>query len=174
MGSAPRAEFDDVVRCTILVSDLVDSTATAARLGDAAWHDLLDHHDRAAFAAVHGTRGRVVKTTGDGVLAVFSDAAAAVDAGLALRDAVLELGLHGRVGIHAGEIVRRGKDIGGLDVQIAARVCADAPADAVLVSDRVGTNDVSAGIVLEPMGVRDLKGVPGRRALARATRIAAA
>jgi len=174
MGSAPRADFDDVVHCTILVSDLVDSTATAARLGDAAWHELLDEHDRAAFAAVHGTRGRVVKTTGDGVLAVFSDAAAAVDAGLALRDAVRDLGLQGRVGIHAGEIVRRGKDIGGLDVQIAARVCADAPADTVLVSDRVAAADVSTGVVLEPVGVRDLKGVPGRRALARATRRAAA
>lgn len=169
MGSPRDTSFDDLISCAILVSDLVDSTATAAQLGDAAWRTLLDDHDRAAFAAVHGTRGRVVKTTGDGVLAVFSDGITAVDAALALRDAMLELGLHCRVGVHAGDVVRRGKDIGGLAVQIAARVCAEAPPDTVLVTESVAALGVSDAVALHPSGEYELKGVPDARTLMRAT-----
>ena len=160
LGTRAGPEFTDVVPCTILVSDLVDSTGTAARLGDAAWHDLLDEHDRAAFAAVHATGGRVVKTTGDGVLAVFAQASDAVASGLLLRDSVAALGLRARVGVHRGEVVRRAKDVGGLDVQIAARVCAEAPDGTVVVSERITAADLPDGAHLSPIGTHALRGVP--------------
>ena len=92
---------------------------------------------------------------------MFGDAATAVTAALEVRDAVSEVGLRCRVGVHSGNVVRRGHDIGGLAVQITARVCAEAPPDQVLVTECVNRDGVPRNVALRSIGEHALKGVPG-------------
>ena len=146
----------------VLVSDLVGSTERAADLGDEAWRDLLDVHDRLVTGAVDAHGGQVVKLTGDGVLATFPLASRAVAAARDLVDRLADADLPARAGVHVGEVELRRDDVGGLAVHIAARVAGVADAGVVLVSDAVRATTLGADHDLVAVGLHDLRGVPGQ------------
>ncbi|MFN2484805.1 MAG: adenylate/guanylate cyclase domain-containing protein [Candidatus Limnocylindria bacterium] len=148
---------------TILFTDIVDSTAIATRLGDTRWRELVSRHNERAQAAVDRYRGRVVKWTGDGMLALFDGAERAVRAALLLRSRVAELELHVRQGIHSGEVDASAGDVRGIAVHTAARIMALAGPDDVLVSATI--RDVLDGtpFVFEERGRHELKGLSGER-----------
>jgi class 3 adenylate cyclase len=151
----------DRVLATVVFTDIVDSTARAAELGDKAWRELLDRHDALVTRALERHRGRKVNPTGDGVLAIFDGPARAVQCATAIRDGVAELGLQARAGAHTGEIELRGDDIGGIAVHIGARVAGLAGPGDVFVSRTVTDLVAGSGIVFQDRGERELKGVPG-------------
>ncbi|MCW3018416.1 MAG: hydrolase, partial [Solirubrobacterales bacterium] len=117
-----RAVPSERVLATVLFTDIVDSTAVASRVGDAAWRRLLDEHDSQTHAAVRDGLGRVVKSTGDGVLATFDSPSRAMESAVRLRKRLADIGIQIRAGLHTGEIERRGEDVGGVGVHIAARI----------------------------------------------------
>ncbi|HTY28847.1 MAG TPA: adenylate/guanylate cyclase domain-containing protein, partial [Mycobacterium sp.] len=119
-----RAAPTNRVLSTVLFTDIVGSTERATALGDQAWATVLDAHDRAVERHVTGARGTVVKFTGDGALATFDGPARAIDCACAIRDAVDDLGLTVRAGLHTGEVEMTGDDVHGIAVHIAARIMA--------------------------------------------------
>ncbi|HKX73992.1 MAG TPA: adenylate/guanylate cyclase domain-containing protein [Acidimicrobiia bacterium] len=130
-------------------------------MGDLAWRDLLARHDAVVEEQAHRWRGRVVKKTGDGMLATFDGPARAIRAGLGMVGGAAQLGLQIRVGIHTGEAEIIGSDVGGIAVHIGARVAAQAGAGDVLVSRTVKDLVAGSGIDLDDRGEFTLKGVPG-------------
>ncbi len=151
----------DRVLATVLFTDIVGSTERAAELGDKRWHEVLDSHDRGAADQVQRHRGRLVKNTGDGVLATFDGPARAIRCARAISDDLSRVGIQLRAGLHTGEVELRGEDIGGLAVHLASRVMAEAAAGEVLVSNTVKDLVIGSGIEFADRGVRSLKGVPG-------------
>ena len=151
----------------ILFSDLVGSTERAASLGDERWKALLDRHDTAVRSVVTRCGGRVVKTTGDGVLALFPSASTALDSAKRLRTRLVDDDLRIRVGVHVGEVDRRGDDVSGLAVNIAARVMSAAPDDGIAVTESVVITMTGLDAAFEPIGSHELKGVPGTWSLSR-------
>lgn len=145
----------------VLFTDLVDSTAEAARLGDNAWRELLDRHEALVDRALQRHRGEKVKSTGDGVLATFDGPSRAVQCAASICDGLPALGLHARAGVHIGEIELRGADIGGISVHTAARVASTAAADEVVVTRTVVDLCSGAGLEFTSLGSHELKGVPG-------------
>jgi len=160
-GTRPAREPDRVLT-TVLFTDIVDSTARAAELGDSGWRRLLDDHDRIAREQVERERGRVVKGTGDGVLATFDGPARAIRAARAMQQAAGAIGVSVRAGVHTGEVELRGEGVAGLAVHIGARVAAMAGADEILVSAAIPLLTAGTGITFADRGEHDLKGVPGR------------
>ena len=158
-GSRPTHDIDRVL-ATVLFTDIVDSTARAAELGDRGWRAILDSHEEIARTEVQAHGGLIADFTGDGVVATFDGPARAVRAALALRDHVHALGISIRSGLHTGEIERRGGGIAGLGVHIAARVMALANGDEVLVSHTVKDLVAGSGLRFEDYGMHELKGVP--------------
>ncbi len=157
-----RTERDpDHALAAILFTDIVGSTEQAVRAGDRRWRVLLDEHDKVALREIDRQRGRVVKSTGDGVLAIFDGPVRAVRAAFALRDALEPLGISIRAGLHVGEVQLRGSDVGGVAVHAAARILASAAPSELLVSGTVRDLVGGAGIGLEDRGIHTLKGVPG-------------
>ena len=150
---------------TILFTDIVDSTATAARLGDTRWRELVSLHNERAQAAVDRYRGRVVKWTGDGMLALFDSSERAVRAALLLRSRVGELDLHVRQGIHTGEVETSAGDVRGIAVHTAARIMALAGPDEVLVSATIRDLLDGTTFVFEERGRHELKGLSGERSV---------
>jgi class 3 adenylate cyclase len=146
---------------TVLFTDIVGSTERAAAEGDRRWRRLLEEHDRLARDAVVRQRGRLVKTTGDGLLASFEGPARAIQAALDLRERVRPLDLGIRAGVHTGECELIGDDLGGIAVHIGARVSSEAGPGEVLVSQTVKDLVVGSGIEFEDRGAAALKGVPG-------------
>jgi hypothetical protein len=128
--------------------------------GDRRLKELLDEHDRLVAGEVEPGRGRLVKTTGDGALALF-DGPAAVRCAQAILSGVGGLGIEARAGVHAGEVELRGDDVGGIAVHIGARVAAAAKAGQVLVSSTVTDLVAGSGIEFAASGNYELKGVPG-------------
>ena len=151
----------DRVLATVLFTDIVDSTRRAAELGDERWRELLQRHDDVARAEIKSFQGRFVKHTGDGLLATFDGPTRAVLCATALADRMPQIGLDIRSGLHTGECLRRGDDIGGIAVHIAARIAAKAGAKEVLVSNTVKDLVYGSGITFEGRGSHVLKGVPG-------------
>lgn len=151
----------DRVLATVMFTDIVGSTETAARLGDRAWRELLARHDELSRAQLARFRGRAVKSLGDGWLATFDGPARAIRCALELREAVRELGVELRAGLHTGECEAMGEDVGGLAVHIGARVGALAAPREVLVSNTVKDLVVGSGIDFTDRGEHALKGVPG-------------
>ncbi len=149
------------VLATVLFTDIVDSTAQAAHVGDTAWRHKLDDHDRIAKRLIEQQRGRLIKTTGDGVLAMFDGPGRAIRCALAMDPALARLNLSVRAGLHTGEVEERGNDIGGIAVHAAARVMAMARAGEVLVSRVVADLVAGSGIGFTDRGDVELKGVPG-------------
>jgi pimeloyl-ACP methyl ester carboxylesterase len=154
-------EFERVL-ATVLFTDIVDSTRSAAAMGDHSWRRLLDNHDHLAQQMVERHRGVLVKNTGDGVLATFDGPGRAVRCALAFGTAAQQIGLPLRAGLHTGEIEMRGKDIGGIAVHAAARVMAQSQSSEVLVSRVVTDLVAGAGLKFSERGSFELKGLPGR------------
>ena len=155
------SDFERVL-ATVLFTDIVDSTRSAAAVGDQAWRRLLDSHDRLAIQTVEKHRGVLVKTTGDGILATFDGPGRAVRCALAFGSAAKQIGLPLRAGLHTGEIELRGRDIGGIAVHAAARVMAQSRPSEVLVSRVVTDLVAGAGLKFAERGSHELKGLPGR------------
>jgi class 3 adenylate cyclase len=155
------------VLATVLFTDIVDSTATLARVGDEAWRALLIEHNRRLRDQLNRHRGREVDTTGDGFLAIFDSASRAVRCGLAMIDAARAMGISIRVGAHTGEVELIGGDARGVAVHAAARVLARAGADEIFVSSTTRDLLEGSGLVTVDAGSHDLKGLPGSRALYR-------
>jgi class 3 adenylate cyclase len=145
---------------TVLFTDIIDSTQTAARLGDQQWRRLLDRHDTESQRCVHRFGGRMVKQTGDGMLATFDGPARGVQCAQLLSDTLAPLGLPIRAGLHTGEVERRGNDVGGIAVHIGARVASLAGAGEVFVSRTVRDLVVGSDLHFEDRGTHELKGVP--------------
>ena len=166
-GWAKSPEATERFTAALLVTDLVDSTSTAARLGDAAWKDLLAHHGERVHRELERFRGIPVAHTGDGYIATFDGASRAIRCALAIRNAAHADELRVRAGVHAGEVERAGANVRGVAVHAAARIAALAGADEVLVSAAAAALAEGSGIVLEDAGEHELKGLPERRRLYR-------
>ena len=156
-----RADADlDRVLATVMFTDIVDSTRRAAALGDRMWRATLERHDEIVRQQLARFRGREVKHTGDGFLATFDGPARAVRCASAIAETVQPLGIAVRGGLHTGEIELKGADIGGIAVNIAARVAAMAEPGETLVSSTVRDLVAGSGLRFSDRGAHALKGLP--------------
>ncbi len=149
------------VLATLLFTDLVDSTATAARLGDTRWRELLSAHYESVRSELERFRGREVETTGDGLLATFEGAGRALHCAVAIRRVSRRDGLPVRIGVHVGEVELVGQDVRGVTVHEAARIMAAAGPDEILVSELTRALAGGGGFVFEERGTHTLKGLDG-------------
>ncbi len=156
---APAARRDRGL-AAILFTDLVGSTDQLARLGDAVWAARLERHTSIVGEGLERFEGRLVKSTGDGALAVFSGPARATEAARWILEALPAEDLHARAGVHVGEIELQGEDIAGLAVHVSARIMGAAEADEVLVSRTVRDLTAGSGLRFEDRGTHSLKGIP--------------
>ena len=159
-------EFDRVL-ATVMFTDIVDSTAQSAAMGDRAWTEIRGQHDQIVRANLGRFRGREIKTMGDGFLATFDGPARGVRCAEAIAAGVKPLGIEIRAGLHTGEVAFEGDDVAGLGVAIGARVGAKAGANEVLVSQTVKDLTAGSGLMFEDAGEHELKGVPDRWRLYR-------
>ena len=162
-----RDARDERTLASIVFTDIVDSTRRAEELGAARWRDLVGEHNRKAATAIDRHRGRLVKTTGDGVLAQFDGAERAVRGAAAIRDAADSLGLAIRIGVHTGEVQEIAGDVRGIAVHTAARIMAVAESGEILVSATVMDLLDGSGLTFEDAGLHELKGLHGARQLYR-------
>jgi class 3 adenylate cyclase/alpha-beta hydrolase superfamily lysophospholipase len=160
-GARNRAAATDRVLATVLFTDIVGSTQRAASEGDQRWRTLLESHDTITSGVIEQHDGRVVKLTGDGVLATFDGPGRAVRCACALRDALRTLAIEIRAGIHTGEVEVRGDDISGIGVHVAARVMDHADPGQIWVSGAVPLLMAGSNVEFESRGEWALKGVPG-------------
>jgi class 3 adenylate cyclase len=151
----------DRVLATVMFTDIVSSTERAAKLGDREWRRLVERHDDLVRRAIDRYRGRPIKTLGDGFLATFDGPARGIRCARTLTDQVRDLGIEIRAGLHTGEVEAMNGDVGGMAVNIGARVSALAEAGEVLVSGTVRDLVVGSGIEFADRGTHPLKGVPG-------------
>ena len=158
-GVRPGADPQRVL-ATVLFTDIVSSTEKAADMGDREWRTVLDAHLSTAERALERYRGRLVKTTGDGLLATFDGPGRAIRCAAELQDSLKDIGLDIRAGLHTGEIELLREDIGGIAVHLAARVSALATSGEILVSRTVKDLVAGSGIEFEDRGTHALKGVP--------------
>ncbi len=144
---------------TVVFTDIVDSTSRAVEVVDRAWRTCLDEHDTVVRERLRRFQGREVNTTGDGFVAAFDSPSNALQFAAEANEAVKTLGIELRAGVHTGECERRGDDIAGQAVHLAARICSEAQPNSVYVS-RTVTDLVAGGpIRFEPRGERKLKGL---------------
>lgn len=160
-----RGRFGSRTLASLLFTDLVDSTAMAASLGDHRWHELLAEHFRVVRANLDRFGGREIKTTGDGILAVFDGPAMALRCADAIRSSSVAAGIHIRAGVHVGEVELVGDDVRGVAVHHAARVMATAATDEIIASDTTRLLTGAAGIRFEDRGLHKLKGLEGEHRL---------
>jgi pimeloyl-ACP methyl ester carboxylesterase len=151
----------DRILSTVMFTDIVGATETAAALGDRRWRDLLQGHHAIVRQQLAQFRGREIDTAGDGFLAAFDGPARAVRCACSIVRAASRLGLDIRVGLHTGECEVMGDKLSGIAVHIGARVASEASRGEVLVSRTVKDLVAGAGIGFEDRGMRLLKGVPG-------------
>jgi class 3 adenylate cyclase len=150
----------DRILATVLFTDIVDSTGTAAELGDQRWREVLESHRRGVREALSHHGGREVKTLGDGFLLSFDGPARGIRCARDILDSSEALGIRVRAGLHTGECEVMGDDLGGIAVHIAARVSALASPSEVLVSRTVKDLVAGSGIEFVDRGVHELKGIP--------------
>jgi class 3 adenylate cyclase len=162
-----RDARDERVLATMVFTDIVDSTRRAGDLGTLGWRDLVGEHNRQSAAAIDRHRGRLVKTTGDGVLAQFDGAERAVRSAAAIREAARSLGLEVRVGVHTGEVQMTADDVRGIAVHTAARIMGVAGSGEILVSGTVMDLLDGSALTFEDAGIHQLKGLQGGRRLYR-------
>lgn len=155
-----RSREPERALATVLFTDIVGSTETAARLGDRRWRDLLERHDAIVRRQLAVHRGREVKTMGDGFLATFDGPARAIRCAAAIEESMPAIGIEVRAGIHTGEVELIGDDVGGMAVNIGARIGALADPGEVLVSSTVRELVVGSGLDFAERGTHDLKGAP--------------
>jgi pimeloyl-ACP methyl ester carboxylesterase len=152
----------DRMLTTVLFTDIVDSTRTAAKLGDQEWGKILDQHWRDVRTEIARFQGREVKTLGDGVLATFDGPTRGVRCACAIRDAARSAGIEIRAGVHTGECLVSGNDLQGVAVNLAHRVMERAGTGEVLVSSTVRDLTVGSGIRYRDRGLSSLKGIEGK------------
>ena len=157
----PPWELDRVL-ATVLFTDIVGSTATAAALGDRAWHELLEQHHTVVRSMLARYLGTEVDTAGDGFFATFDGPARAVRCAQEITAAVQALGIDVRAGVHTGEVETIDEKAGGMGVVIGARIGALAGEGEVLISRTVKDLVAGSGLVFEDAGEHELKGVPDR------------
>jgi class 3 adenylate cyclase len=158
--ATPPKDGAQRVLATVLFTDIVGSTERAVALGDIEWRNLLDRHDVCAADAIARRGGRLIKTTGDGLLATFDGPSRAIDATRALQAGTTELGLEIRAGVHTGEVERRGQDVSGIGVHIAARVANLAGPGEILATRTVRDLTAGSDLAFTERGTHALKGVP--------------
>jgi class 3 adenylate cyclase len=158
-GTRTVAEHDRMLT-TLLFTDVVGSTDQVVAIGDRAWRTVLDRHDEAVRHQLGRFTGNEEKFTGDGILATFDGPARAIRCGTAIRDAARQIGLDIRVGIHTGEVERRGTELAGIAVHLAHRVCEVADPSEVLVTRTVVDLVAGSGITFNDRGEHNLKGIP--------------
>jgi class 3 adenylate cyclase len=158
-GQRPRSRPDHGF-VTVVFTDLVDSTVFAAQVGDRRWRELIDRYERDVSERTRAHGGRIIKSTGDGMLAIFPVPSHAVRCASSLIDVSARIGLQSRIGMHAGEVEFRGDDVNGLAVTIGARVCALAEPGEVLATRTVKDVLAGAGFDFDDRGTRTLMGVP--------------
>jgi class 3 adenylate cyclase len=144
---------------TVMFTDIVGSTETAASSGDAVWRRRLEVHDRCCRRVLLRYEGELVKSTGDGILALFSSPSDAMNCATELRRELADNGISIRVGLHTGEVEVRDQDVGGIAVHIAARVQAQAEPDSILVSEVIPPLVKGTGTEFVDRGVHTLKGL---------------
>jgi class 3 adenylate cyclase len=144
---------------TLLMTDIVDSTPTAARLGDARWRQALADHDRVVRYQIDRYRGREIATTGDGFFVAFDSAAAAVHCARGIREAVRGLDLEVRIGIHTGEIETSTDGVRGIAIHALARIMSSAAPSEILVSAITKALTEGTDLNFEERGPRSLKGL---------------
>jgi class 3 adenylate cyclase len=145
---------------TVFFTDIVDSTGVIAEIGDARWRDLLERQRAIVRRELDRHQGREVDTAGDGFLATFDGPARAVRCACVVRDAVRDLGIEIRAGLHTGEVEVLGDGLAGVAVHIGQRVLATAGPSEVLVSSTVRDLTAGSGLEFEDRGLHELKGVP--------------
>jgi class 3 adenylate cyclase len=155
------AEAPSRALAAILFTDIVGSTQQAVALGDLAWRNLLMTHDALARTLVDQHNGRVVKMTGDGMLAIFDGPGRAIRCAESMMEALRTVGLEIRAGLHTGEVEVIGDDIAGIGVHIASRVLEASQPGTLFVSPAVPMLVAGAGFEFEERGEHELKGVPG-------------
>jgi class 3 adenylate cyclase len=162
-----RPEGGEGIIVTVVFTDIVDSTATLLRLGDEGWRAALPLHHAQLREHINTFRGREIKTTGDGLLAIFDNPIRAVRCSSAMALSARAMDLPIRIGVHTGEVELTSQDARGLAVHTAARVMSLGGADDVMVSST--TRDLVEGsdLVLEEAGEHELKGLPGARRVFR-------
>ena len=171
MADLREQEADlDRVLATVLFTDIVDSTATAAAMGDHAWRDVLERHHGIVRGTLGRFRGVEVDTAGDGFFATFDGPARAVRCAEHIVGAVRPLDIEVRAGVHTGECQTIDGKLGGLGVVIGARIGSLANASDVLVSRTVKDLTAGSGLTFEDAGEHELKGVPDRWHLYRVAR----
>ena len=149
------------VLATVLYTDVVDSTRRLAEMGDRRWAEVLTEYEEVVKRSIERAGGRLVKVLGDGALARFKAPADAIRCAIAIRNASEKLGFEVRAGLHAGEIELRGRDVAGIAVHIAQRVCDTAKPDQVWATRTVADLAAGSGLSFEDRGEHDLRGVPG-------------
>lgn len=159
-GAKPRSPVDRVL-ATVLFTDIVGSTRIAEEVGDRRWRGLLDIHDEAVRRGVAEHGGRLVRTTGDGVLATFDGPARAIRFATDLQRELAAAGLELRTGIHTGEIELRDDEIGGLAVHLAARITDTGDGGEIIVSRTVRDLVLGSQLSFEDRGRHALKGIDG-------------
>ena len=153
------------VLLTVVMTDIVESTERAAKMGDQRWKDVLQQHDAIVRKELKNFDGQEINTTGDGFVLAFSGPTRAIQCTLAIRQGLGRIGLSMRAGLHTGECERRGDDLSGIAVHAASRIAAKASANEILASSTVKDLVVGSGISFNPEGTHSLKGVPGEWSL---------
>jgi class 3 adenylate cyclase len=161
LRSAGGEPEPNTVLATVLFTDIVGSTAKAAELGDPRWAQLVERHHALVRRQLDRFRGREIDTAGDGFFVAFDGPIRAIRCAYAILESVRDLGLEVRAGLHTGECETMGEKIGGIAVNIGARVAAHARPGEVLVSSTVKDLVAGSGFVFSDRGTVELKGVPG-------------
>jgi class 3 adenylate cyclase len=161
LRSAGGEPEPNTVLATVLFTDIVGSTAKAAELGDPRWAQLVERHHALVRRQLDRFRGREIDTAGDGFFVAFDGPIRAIRCACAILESVRDRGLEVRAGLHTGECETMGEKIGGIAVNIGARVAAHARPGEVLVSSTVKDLVAGSGFVFSDRGTVELKGVPG-------------
>ncbi|HEY6629290.1 MAG TPA: adenylate/guanylate cyclase domain-containing protein [Acidimicrobiia bacterium] len=159
-GVTPTSPIDRVL-ATVLYTDIVDSTRLLAEMGDARWRDILDTHDDLAGRLAFENGGRLIKSTGDGILATFDGPGRGIRFATGFRQQLHTIAITIRSGLHTGEVEIRGNDVGGMAVHLAARIMGEAGDGEILVSRTVKDLVVGSDLTFEDRGVHHLKGIDG-------------
>lgn len=159
----PAAGRSERILATLVLTDVVDSTATAERAGPAAWRTMLTELNASSRRQIDKFRGKVVANTGDGLIAIFDGAERGIRCGAAISEAAAGLGLHLRCGVHTGEVEIIPDNVRGVAVHIVSRVAALAAAGEVLISGTTHELVADSDLRFEDRGKHELKGVTGAR-----------
>jgi class 3 adenylate cyclase/mannose-6-phosphate isomerase-like protein (cupin superfamily) len=161
----PTTASADRILATVLFTDIVNSTEQLRSVGDSAWRDLVGQHNEMTKFELDRYRGRLIKQTGDGIIALFDGAARAVECAASVARRVQTIGLQIRAGLHTGEVELVPEDVRGVAVHMASRIMSQAAPGEVLVSGV--TRELLAGshLSFESRGLHQLKGIEGDREL---------